>query len=141
MTSDSQKHFLAERARALATVILTRRDDLTVVDTKKETGLDFHVYIERDDKPMRLTFGVLLRGVLAGNIRTCEQGSQTDDGTVSRDAEVPLPRMPFLLCHARRAGVLFMARGAGCKQRFAEADALSGGELYSSNGRIAGERR
>jgi hypothetical protein len=40
-----------------------RRGDLTVVDTKKETGLDLHVFIDREDKPMRLTFGVILRGV------------------------------------------------------------------------------
>ena len=63
MTNESRKQFLAERVRALATVVLTRRGDLTIVDTKKDTGLDFHVYIEREDKPMRLTFGVLLRGV------------------------------------------------------------------------------
>ncbi len=49
--------------RALATIILTRRDDLTIVETKKDTGLDLHVTIEREDKPMRLVFGVLLRGV------------------------------------------------------------------------------
>jgi hypothetical protein len=54
---------MADQVRALATVILTRRGDLTVVETKKDTGLDFHVYIEREDKPMRLVFGVLLRGV------------------------------------------------------------------------------
>jgi hypothetical protein len=33
------------------------------VETRKDTGLDFHVSIEREDKPMRLVFGVLLRGV------------------------------------------------------------------------------
>ncbi len=33
------------------------------MDTKRDTGLDFHVRIEQEDKPMRLTFGVLLRGV------------------------------------------------------------------------------
>ena len=63
MTNESKERFLAERVRALATVILTRRGDLTVVETKQDTGLDFHVYIDREDKPMRLTFGVLLRGV------------------------------------------------------------------------------
>jgi hypothetical protein len=63
MTNDAKEQFLAERVRALATVVLTRRGDLTVVDTKKDTGLDFHVYIAREDKPMRLVFGVLLRGV------------------------------------------------------------------------------
>jgi hypothetical protein len=63
VTNESKEQFLAERVRALATVVLTRRGDLTVVDSKKDTGLDFHVSIEREDKPMRLTFGVLLRGV------------------------------------------------------------------------------
>src|SRR5712692_9789758 len=63
MTSASKKQFVADQVRALATIILTRRGDLTAVETKKDTGLDFHVYIEREDKPMRLTFGVLLRGV------------------------------------------------------------------------------
>ena len=63
MTNESKDQLIGERARALATIILTRRSDLTIVDTKKDTGLDFHVSIEREDKPMRLTFGVLLRGV------------------------------------------------------------------------------
>ena len=63
MTNETREQFLAERVRALATVILTRRDDLTITETKQGTGLDFHVSIEREDKPMRLTFGVLLRGV------------------------------------------------------------------------------
>lgn len=65
MTKESQEQFLSEQVRALATIILTRRGDLTVVETKKNTGLDFHVHIEREDKPMRLVFGVLLRGVPA----------------------------------------------------------------------------
>ena len=63
MTDEAKELFLADRVRALATVILTRRDDLTIAETKKSTGLDFHVYIDREDKPMRLAFGVLLRGV------------------------------------------------------------------------------
>jgi hypothetical protein len=65
VTNDSKERFLADRVRALATVILTRRGDLTVVETKQDTGLDFHVSIDREDKPMRLVFGVLLRGVLS----------------------------------------------------------------------------
>ena len=65
MTNDSKKRFVAEWVRVHATIILTRRDDLTIVDTKRDTGLDLHVFIEREDKPMRLTFGVLLRGVLS----------------------------------------------------------------------------
>ena len=63
MTNEAKEQFLAEQVRALATIILTRRGDLTVVDTKKDTGLDLHVFIDREDKPMRLTFGLLLRGV------------------------------------------------------------------------------
>src|SRR5262249_42052477 len=57
------EQFRADRGQPRAKIILTRRGDLTVVETKKDTGLDFHVYIEREDKPMRLVFGVLLRGV------------------------------------------------------------------------------
>lgn len=63
MTNESKEQLFAEQVRALATIILTRRGDLTILETKKETGLDFHVQIDREDKPMRLTFGVLLRGV------------------------------------------------------------------------------
>lgn len=63
MTNDAKKLFLSERVRALATVILTRHEDLSIAETKQSTRLDFHVYIEREDKPMRLAFGVLLRGV------------------------------------------------------------------------------
>jgi hypothetical protein len=63
VTNESKERFIADQVRALATIILTRRGDLTIVETKKDTGLDFHVYIDREDKPMRLMFGVLLRGV------------------------------------------------------------------------------
>ncbi len=63
MTDESKAQFFTDQARALATVFLTRRGDLTIVETKKDTGLDFHVYVEREDKPMRLVFGVLLRSV------------------------------------------------------------------------------
>ncbi|MBO0697400.1 MAG: hypothetical protein J2P46_03335, partial [Zavarzinella sp.] len=65
MTDEAKELFLADRVRALAAVVLTRRDDLTVAETKQGTGLDLHVYIDREDKPMRLAFGVLLRGVAA----------------------------------------------------------------------------
>jgi hypothetical protein len=65
MTSEAKELFLVERVRALATVLLTRRDDLTIAETKQSTGLDLRVHIDREDKPMRLAFGVLLRGVAA----------------------------------------------------------------------------
>jgi len=63
VTNESREQLLVERVRALATIILTRRGDLVIAETKQETGLDFHVSIEREDKPMRLTVGILLRGV------------------------------------------------------------------------------
>lgn len=63
MTNESREHFIGDQVRALATILLTRRGDLTIVETKKDTGLDLHVTIDREDKPMRLVFGVLLRGV------------------------------------------------------------------------------
>jgi hypothetical protein len=62
VTNESKRRFVAEQVRALATIILTRRGDLTIVDTKRDTGVDLHVTIEREDKPMRLVFGILLRG-------------------------------------------------------------------------------
>ncbi len=82
MTDDLKEQFLAERARALATVILTRRGDLTVTETKQGTGLDLHVYIEREDKPMRLMLGVLLRATVAPV--TADQANQVLGPTVSQ---------------------------------------------------------
>ena len=74
MTNESRERFIADQLRALATIILTRRGDLIVVETKRDTGLDLHVFIGREDKPMRLTFGVLLRGV--PSLVTAEQANQ-----------------------------------------------------------------
>lgn len=62
MTREDKKRFLSDWVRARAVVILTRRGDLTLSETRRDTGLDLHVRILREDKPMRLTFGVLLRG-------------------------------------------------------------------------------
>jgi hypothetical protein len=74
MTNESKEQFLADQVRALATIILTRRGDLTILETRRDTGLDFHIYIEREDKPMRLVFGVLLRGVASP--ATIEQANE-----------------------------------------------------------------
>lgn len=63
MTDEARTLFKADRIRAMAVVALTRRDDLVITDTKSSTGIDFHVFVEREEKPMRLGFGVLLRGV------------------------------------------------------------------------------
>jgi hypothetical protein len=63
MPEETNERYLGGQVRSRANVILTRRDDLRVVETKEQTGLDMHVYVDREDKPMRLVFGVLLRGV------------------------------------------------------------------------------
>ena len=63
MTRETNERYIGGQVRSRANVILTRRDDLRVVETKEQTGLDMHVYVDREDKPMRLVFGVLLRGV------------------------------------------------------------------------------
>src|SRR5262245_39301451 len=65
MTGAAKRQCMVERMRVLATVILTRRDDLELVETKKDTGIDFHVRVQREEKSMRLTFGLFLRGVLS----------------------------------------------------------------------------
>src|SRR3954469_15961694 len=63
MTKETNERYIGGQVRARANVILTRREDLRVVETKEQTELDLHVYVDREDKPMRLVFGVLLRGV------------------------------------------------------------------------------
>jgi hypothetical protein len=120
MTDEAKERFLADRVRALAAVRLTRRDDLTTGETRQGTGLDLHVYIDRKDKPMRLAFGVLLRGVASpttadGGRR--EQGPGPDDGPVSGDAEIHVPRLSVLLHDAGRGGLLLVARRAGADRR------------------------
>jgi hypothetical protein len=82
VTKDSREQLLAERLRALATVILTRRGDLIIVDTKRDTGLDLHVSIDREDKSMRLTFGVLLRGLPTSV--TIEQANRALSPTIAQ---------------------------------------------------------
>jgi hypothetical protein len=63
MAGETNERYIGGQVRSRANVILPRRDDLRVVETKEQTGLDMHVYVDREDKPMRLVFGVLLRGV------------------------------------------------------------------------------
>jgi hypothetical protein len=58
--SKQQEWFIAERARALALVHLTRRDDVTVTPAGREVGLDLMVYLKKD-RSVR-PFGVFLRG-------------------------------------------------------------------------------
>ncbi len=65
MTKRFREFFMAERARALAVVYLTRRDDLVIRDAQNESGLDFLVDIVRRDDPLTRSFGILLRAEMA----------------------------------------------------------------------------
>ena len=60
-----KKHFIGERAKALATVLLTRREDLSVEETKKQSGLDFIVYIQGEEDSGRRPFGIVLRQTMS----------------------------------------------------------------------------
>jgi hypothetical protein len=114
MTNEAKELFLADRVKALATVIMTRRDDLTITETKKSTGLDFHVYIDREDKPMRLAFGVLLRGVTSP--MTAENVNKVLGPTIGQFQgmrKFTYPVCLFFFLHARRAGLFLVACRAG----------------------------
>jgi hypothetical protein len=65
MTKGFKDRFIAERARALAIMYLTRRDDLVLQDAEKDSGLDYLVDIVRPDNLSKRSFGVLLRAAMA----------------------------------------------------------------------------
>jgi hypothetical protein len=58
-----QQRFISERARALAVVYLTRREDLIVTEETADVGVDLWVTLNLDDKQGQRRFGVELRGV------------------------------------------------------------------------------
>jgi hypothetical protein len=64
MTTVEKTWFIEERAKALAFVLLTRRDDLIVTETKEKTGLDFLVNIRRENDQGERRFGILLRATM-----------------------------------------------------------------------------
>ncbi len=74
MTKETNDRYIGGQMRSRANVVLSRRDDLRVVEAKEETGLELLVYVDREDKPMRLIFGVLLRG--SPSPTTPEQANQ-----------------------------------------------------------------
>ena len=63
MTDEFKQLLLRDWAKAAATVVLTRRDDLTIGGIEKELGIDFRVFIDREDDWMRPSFGVLARAI------------------------------------------------------------------------------
>jgi hypothetical protein len=58
----SQQRFIAERARALAVVYLTRRDDLIVTEEPGNVGFDLSVTLNAENKGGHRKFGVELGG-------------------------------------------------------------------------------
>lgn len=66
MTEEKQEWFVAERARALAMIHLTRRKDLVVKQAGREAGLEFVVTITKEEgEPSLRQFGIFLRGTKA----------------------------------------------------------------------------
>jgi len=74
MTRNFKKYFAGERARALAIMFLTRRDDLIIEDAKEGLGLDFLVSIARKDEPPQPRFGIVLKAAIVPV--TLEQAGQ-----------------------------------------------------------------
>ena|ERR1019366_7057098 len=63
MSVSTQAWFVEERARAMAIVHLTRRDDLIVSKAAQGVGLEFIVTIHKENgEPSVRQFGVFLRG-------------------------------------------------------------------------------
>jgi hypothetical protein len=65
VNKEFREWFVAERARALAVVLLTRRDDLVVKDTKEENSLDYTVDIKTGDGAGNRPFGVYVAGTMS----------------------------------------------------------------------------
>ena len=103
MTDEARERFLADRTQALATVILTRRADLSIADTRASTGFDLHVYIEREEKPMRLAFGLLLRSATGPfTVESANRALVPTMGQFQGMREVHVPGLSLLFHHARR---------------------------------------
>lgn len=65
MNREFKEWFVSERAKALALVLLTRRDDLLVKETKEENGLDYTVRIKPGDNAGERPFGVYMGSGMA----------------------------------------------------------------------------
>lgn len=62
MRENRKEWFVAERARALAWMYLTERDDLLLTPAAREVGLDYLASLTtKNDKPSLRQFGVILR--------------------------------------------------------------------------------
>ncbi len=62
MSEEKQEWYVAERAKTLARLYLSRRKDLVVTQPGKDVGLEFIVYLGKEGEPAIRQFGVFLRG-------------------------------------------------------------------------------
>lgn len=64
MTKTFKEHFIGERAKALATMVLSRREGVQIVEAKDDPGLDYLVYIADEVGEAKRPFGVVLRATM-----------------------------------------------------------------------------
>lgn len=64
MNKGFKEWFIEERARALALVLLTRREDLVVKETREENGLDFTAYVKTERHLGNRPFGIYLAATM-----------------------------------------------------------------------------
>jgi hypothetical protein len=65
VTRDRRETFIEKRARALAMMLLTRRENLLIEEMKDDVGLDYLVRFHTEGKEGLREFGVAMRGAWA----------------------------------------------------------------------------
>jgi hypothetical protein len=93
MSGNGNEWYVAERARALARMHLTRRDDLVIVQAGKESGLDYLVSLARDsEKPSARQFGVALRAARSPPVEErLNEALRPEMRSLLRAGEFPYP--------------------------------------------------
>jgi hypothetical protein len=93
MSGNGQEWFVTERARAMALVHLTRRDDLEPRPGASEVGLDYLVAIRKaDSRPSVRQFGVILRAdVEPANLEHVDRHLRPTIRTLSSQLQYPYP--------------------------------------------------
>jgi hypothetical protein len=107
----SMAEFIQERARLLAFVVLTRRDDVAVDQVGPRLTIDYLVSLSSDGTPTGRVFGVKVEGHDGG--RAALPLPQEPVGA----EEAPFPVCVFLFMMEGDRGVLPMAEGARRRPR------------------------
>lgn len=103
--SKQKQWFVAERVRALATMYLTRRRDLTLKFEDKDGGLDILVEIVQDERAGRRMFGVELRGTISAvSIDHANKILKPSIQKMRRFPELPYPICLFYFTMEDNAG-------------------------------------